>query len=81
VQDAEATVIGHVAGKGKYAGMLGALEVKTASGQRFKLGTGLSDSNRQNPPAIGSVVTYTYRDTTPSGKPRFASFLRVHEGE
>jgi DNA ligase 1 len=80
VQDAEATVVGHVAGKGKYAGLLGALDVKTASGLRFKLGTGLTDADRQNPPAIGSVVTYTYRDTTPSGKPRFASFLRLHDG-
>lgn len=80
VQDAEATVVGHVAGKGKYAGVLGALVVTTASGLRFKLGTGLSDSDRRNPPTIGSVVTYTYRDTTPSGKPRFASYLRVHEG-
>jgi DNA ligase 1 len=80
VQDAEATVVGHVAGKGKYAGMVGALQVKTTGGQRFKLGTGLSDTDRQNPPAIGSVVTYTYRDTTPGGKPRFASFLRVHDG-
>jgi DNA ligase 1 len=81
VQDAEATVVGHVAGKGKYAGMVGALEVRAANGQRFKLGSGLSDADRRKPPAIGSVVTYTYRDTTPSGKPRFASFLRVYEGE
>jgi DNA ligase 1 len=77
-QDAEATVIGHVPGKGKYAGQLGALEVQTAQGQRFKLGTGMSDGQRKNPPAIGSAVTYTYRDLTPSGKPRFASFLRSH---
>lgn len=77
VQDADAIVVGHTAGKGKYAGMLGALDVKTASGKQFKLGTGLSDAQRQNPPAIGSTVTYTYRDVTPSGKPRFASFLRV----
>jgi DNA ligase 1 len=80
VQDAEAVVIGHVPGKGKYQGMLGALHVKTANGLRFKLGTGLSDANRQNPPAIGSTVTYTYRDVTPTGKPRFASFLRLDEG-
>ena len=81
VQDAEAVVLGHVAGKGKFQGMLGALDVKTSSGQRFKLGTGLTDAQRQNPPAIGSMVTYSYRDVTPSGKPRFASFLRVHEAE
>jgi DNA ligase 1 len=78
-QDAEAVVMGHMAGQGKYQGMLGALDVKTTNGQRFKLGTGLSDAQRQNPPAIGSTVTYTYRDVTPSGKPRFAAFLRVHE--
>jgi DNA ligase 1 len=80
VQDAEALVIGHVPGKGKYQGMLGALRMQAANGQRFKLGTGLSDANRQNPPAIGSTVTYTYRDVTPTGKPRFASFLRLDEG-
>jgi DNA ligase 1 len=79
VQDAEAVVIAHVAGKGKYAGKTGALDVKTADGQRFKLGTGLSDAQRKHPPAIGSTVTYTYRDVTPNGKPRFASFLRAYE--
>jgi DNA ligase 1 len=80
VQDAEAVVTGHVPGKGKYQGMLGALEVETSEGQRFKLGTGLSDAQRRNPPAIGSTVTYSYRDTTPSGKPRFAAFLRTYDG-
>ena len=79
LSDAEATVVGHIAGKGKYAGMLGALAVKSADGQRFNLGTGLSDAQRKAPPAIGSTVTYTYRDVTPNGKPRFASFLRVYE--
>jgi DNA ligase 1 len=78
LQDAEATVVAHIPGKGKYTGMLGALDVKAANGQRFKLGTGLSDAQRQTPPAIGSSVTYTYNDTTPGGKPRFARFLRVN---
>ena len=79
LNDAEATVVGYIAGKGKYAGLTGALTVKSADGQRFNLGTGLSDAQRKSPPAIGSKVTYTYRDVTPSGKPRFASFLRVYE--
>lgn len=77
VNDAEAVVVGHTPGKGKFEGLLGALEVKTPDGQHFKLGTGLSDLQRQNPPPIGSAVTYSYRDVTPTGKPRFASFLRV----
>ena len=75
--DAEATVIAHTAGRGKYQGMLGALVVETPEGVQFKLGTGLSDAERQSPPKIGSVVTYTYRDVTKNGKPKFASFLRV----
>lgn len=75
--DTEAKVIGHTAGKGKYAGRLGALLVETPQGIRFKLGTGFSDAQRKNPPNIGSTVTYSYKDTTKNGKPRFASFLRV----
>ena len=76
-QDAEAVVIGYAAGKGKYQGLLGALQMQAPGGQRFKIGTGLSDAQRKNPPAIGSTVTYTFNDTTPSGKPRFARFLRL----
>lgn len=76
VADAEGLVVGHVAGKGKYAGMLGALEVSADNGQNFRLGTGFSDGQRKNPPAIGSTVSYSFRDLTPAGQPRFASFLR-----
>jgi DNA ligase-1 len=77
--DAEAVVVGHEPGKGRLAGQLGALELKTPEGVRFKLGTGFSDAQRRNPPPVGATVTYRYRDVTPSGKPRFASFLRVAE--
>jgi DNA ligase 1 len=76
-RDAEATVLGHLPGKGKYQGLLGALDVKTPSGVRFKLGSGLSDAERRAPPPIGAQVTYTYRDLTPKGVPRFATFVRV----
>jgi len=77
--DAEATVIGHRAGKGKYEGLLGALELRTPEGRRFLIGSGLSDAVRREPPALGSVVTYRYRDLTGTGLPRFASFLRMHD--
>ena len=77
--DTEATVVAHHAGKGKYEGVLGALGVRTPAGRQFLLGTGLSDAQRRDPPAIGSVVTYRYRDLTSTGLPRFASFLRVHD--
>ena len=77
--DAEATVIAHLLGKGKYAGKLGALLVEAQDGIRFKLGTGFTDAERENPPKIGSTITYTYRDKTKNGKPKFASFLRVRD--
>ena len=77
--DAEATVVAHTAGRGKYKGKLGALVVETPEGIRFKLGTGFSDAQRENPPKIGSLVTYTYKDKTKNGKPKFASFLRVRD--
>ncbi|WP_346350664.1 DNA ligase [Oceanimonas sp. AH20CE76] len=78
-QDAEATVLAYLPGQGKYTGMMGALLVETDDGRRFKLGTGFSDEQRRNPPALGSTVTYRYRGETATGLPRFASFWRVRE--
>lgn len=77
--DAEATVIAHLPGKGKYAGMLGALRVRTSEGVEFMLGTGLSEANRRHPPAIGSIITFRYREQTSRGQPRFASYLRARD--
>lgn len=78
-QDAEATVVAHHPGRGKYAGLLGALEVRTPEGRHFLIGAGLSDAERRTPPALGSEVTYRYRDLTSTGLPRFASFMRVYQ--
>jgi DNA ligase-1 len=77
LQDAEAVVIGHRPGKGRLGGMLGALKVRTPEGKTFLLGTGFSDDQRRVPPALGTTVTYRYRDLTAKGLPRFASFLRI----
>ncbi|CAA6822033.1 MAG: DNA ligase (ATP) (EC [uncultured Thiotrichaceae bacterium] len=76
-QDAEATVIAHLEGKGKYRGMLGSLLVKTTQGIQFKIGSGFSDAQRKNPPAIGHRITYKYYGLTKNGIPKFASFLRT----
>lgn len=75
--DAEAEVVGHKPGKGKHAGALGALRVRTPEGREFYLGSGFSDEQRRHPPEIGMVVTYRYREFTANGLPRFATFLRV----
>lgn len=79
LDDAEATVIGYVPGKGKYTGKMGALRVEMADGKHFQIGTGFTDAVRANPPAIGAVITFTYRGLTKNGLPRFASYLRIRE--
>ena len=76
-EDAEATVVGHLPGKGRYAGQLGALVVQTPQGLRFNLGTGFSDAQRREPPPLGATITYRHAGLNASGVPRFASFLRV----
>lgn len=76
-QDAEARVVGYSPGRGKYAGMAGALLVERADGLRFRLGSGLSDALRASPPPVGSYVTYRYNGYTAGGVPRFARFLRI----
>lgn len=81
VPDEDARVIAHVPGKGRLAGQMGALLLELPSGQQFALGTGFTDAQRAAPPPVGATVTYRYRDRTPSGLPRFASFLRVREAE
>ena len=83
-EDAEARVIAHIPGKGKYAGQLGALLLETPAGngrpaQRFKLGTGFTDAQRQDPPDLGTLVTYRFQGLNDSGIPRFASFMRLRE--
>lgn len=82
-QDAEAIVLEHISGKGKYQHMLGALKVKTLDDKAiiFHIGTGFSDQQRQQPPDIGSIITYKYLGKTKRGIPRFASFVRISPSE
>lgn len=77
--DAEAKVIAHIAGKGKYTGMMGALLVETAEGLQFRIGSGFTDLQRSTPPGIGKTITFTYHGKTQKGIPKFASFLRIRK--
>ncbi|WP_133406105.1 DNA ligase [Parashewanella tropica] len=77
--DAEAKVVAHIEGKGKFKGMMGAILVEMPNGKRFKIGSGFSNQQRKNPPKIGSIITYKYYGFTQKQTPRFASFLRERE--
>lgn len=76
-EDAEATVVGHVPGSGRNRGRLGALRVRTPEGMEFKIGTGFTDAQRDNPPPLGAEITYKFTGYYKSGIPRFPVYLRV----
>ncbi len=76
--DAEAIVLDHQKGKGKFKGMLGALVVQLPDGTEFSVGTGLSDAQRSAPPPVGSTITFRYQELSDAGVPRFPSFVRLH---
>jgi DNA ligase-1 len=75
--DAEARVIGHQPGNGRHQGRLGALLVELANGTQFAVGTGFTDRQREQPPAVGTLITFRYQELTDGGVPRFPSFVRA----
>ncbi len=81
VPDEDGIVLAHIPGKGHLQGKMGALLVQTPHGQRFALGSGFTDAQRDSPPEVGTLVTYRYRDRTAQGLPKFASFFRQREIE
>ena len=77
--DEECVVAGYLKGEGKYENMTGSLLCETRNKKIVKLGTGLSDEQRRNPPEIGATITFKYYGLTSKGNPRFPVFLRERE--
>lgn len=75
--DDDAIIIGHAPGKGRHLGRLGALVARFASGVTFEVGTGLTDAQREDPPAIGERIIVRFQALTKSGAPRFPVFAGV----
>lgn len=73
--DTEARIVGYQPGAGRHKGRLGALELELPSGTRFKVGTGMSDAEREDPPALGEVITVRYQELTNAGVPRFPTYV------
>lgn len=74
--DAECKVMQHHLGRGKYAEVMGSMDCLMNDGRTIKLGSGFSDAQRANPPAVGSWVTFQFNGWTKKGLPRHATFLR-----
>lgn len=77
--DEEAVVVDYVKGKGRHKGRLGALVVRLKDGTEFSVGTGFTDKLRENPPTLGSLITFRYQELSDGGVPRFPSFVRLRE--
>ncbi|BBO70314.1 ATP-dependent DNA ligase [Desulfosarcina alkanivorans] len=78
--DMEAVVVAHLSGKGRNEGRMGSLVVELpGSRTRFKIGTGFSDATRENPPPVGTLITFKHYGFYQSGIPKFPSFLRVRD--
>ena len=63
--------------RGRHRGRLGALLVATPNGTTFSVGTGLTDAQREHPPAVGALITFRFQELTDRGVPRFPSFVRT----
>ena len=91
--DGEAIIVGHKDGTGKYDGMLGAFVCKPLMNKgdhstidedpnhEFAI-SGMDDSIRESYETthpIDTIITYEYSGFTNTGKPRFASYLRIRD--
>ncbi|KAL7269072.1 hypothetical protein RUND412_008276 [Rhizina undulata] len=78
--DADAIVRGHEKGSGKNSDCVGALKCEmldengVPTGKMFKVGSGLTDTQRRSPPKAGVKIIYRYQELTRDGVPRFPSY-------
>lgn len=70
----EAVMVGSEVGEGRFAGLVGALILKWGS-VTFRVGSGMSEDVRMNPPKLGALISFTFCGLTDAGCPRFPAFL------
>ena len=78
--------VGYKEGKGKYEGMLGALECTCANGSVVWVGTGFDDEQRnlywyQREDHVGKMLTIKYQEKTDGGVSRFPVFVTWRDYE
>jgi len=77
--DKECKITAYNGGHGKFKGLLGSVTCLLDNNVSFKIGSGFSLDERKNPPSIGSVITFKFKEFTKYGKPRFPVFLRIRK--
>jgi DNA ligase-1 len=53
--------------------------VEMEDGTIFAVGTGFSDAERDQPPPVGSFITFRYQELSEAGVPRFPSYVGVRK--
>lgn len=81
VKTAEAVIIGHTKGTGNRAGGCGALICRLPDDTEFKVGTGLKWRDVENPPPVGTTITFGYKLLTDAGVPREPRFIRIRQDD
>ena len=84
--DAECKIIDYTRGKGRLSGKVGAIICESLAdnnsgikkGVIFRIGSGLSDEMRTNPPKIGTIITYKFSGISNNGVPRHTRFWRIY---
>lgn len=79
--DTECKIIGYKPGSGKYSGKLGAFHCQLVSDPKIKFYlSGMTDAVRDSYKTthpVGTIVTFTYNETSKSGVPRFPRYQRI----
>jgi DNA ligase-1 len=76
-QDDECIVLEILSGKGKYENKMGSLRCQLKNRSIVNIGSGFSDIERENPPKIGTQITFKYYGLTKQGNFKYPVFLRV----
>lgn len=53
------------------------MKLMQAKDDTVNVGTGFTDHERENPPKIGSVITYRFQELTDGGVPRFPAYVGI----
>lgn len=75
-QDRECKIIQYIQGKGKFEGKVGSFLCQD-EGKIIKIGSGIDENFRNNPPPLDTIITYKFFGWTKKGNPRFPTFLRI----
>ena len=79
-EDRECKITSYVQGKGKFENLVGSIRCLDGDIE-FKIGSGMSEDFRKNPPKVGTIITYKYFGLNKNKLPKFPVFLRIRSDE